>query len=991
MELKVCQTGLVSERFYPLQPSPAFPITTPPPEIHTPPFDPRDKPVQIHIARPERFNIPVPGLRRAELIQTSRCALQRYPYLDRFRQLNVPHSWQTGLPRLLPGILNTTTVTEDDRREWVTTQNEILFGRQLAIRELRRLPDISHTAGPEVPTHLRPMQHTRYQQWYSQEEHAWPVWGGGIVLHTSVAHNQTRITASNAFYPTPAEPLQIPDQWISKEEAKRVALQAVTAYQIKPSARLGLCRLWFQQTRRLRDVPNRRMTRLYTGLLAERTPAQYTGIMTGRDIDLAALEKVTTEAPPDEAWDIYLAPCPADEVSWHWLVPFAGDYRIAYRVMCIAPDQTAAWQVFVDAQTAAILGRPVNLALHANIQYYKTSAEASRLTLITLNQDESDLYTAVQPFLEFFGAGGVAKANVAFHAAQLLAYIMQAPPVDPTQVAGIQGQFVNTYNAHAALLPIHATLTEVAAGSPLDLAFVPRPGQQPHIHFPVVNPAGDTLKSIQGKAVRDPALDPEVIYHEFAHALTYAINPAPFEQLEAETAPFNRALLEGYATYLARSLGSSLEEAALDSPEPWAAYAYANWGNSWHLHRPDQIAGEDLLPAPNLFPCNPQAISEITVYEVGMIWARALWDIRQIPEIVPEKLDQWALQAFAYVHGFSSSFEHVAEALLDCMEQQGCASDIIDQAIACFARRGILAGRGIQALAKTTNVQGEVRLWAGSDAGLKLYTHTGANWQQQALPAFTAPGVTALAAAATLFVATEKDGLWRETAQGWEDLGWPSTEIPLCLSVYQDTLYVGTAGRIWHWTENDAWQEWGRSDTKKGEIAITRAGLTLQLTIHDPVLQNGAHNPALCLVNMASPLMRPLDFPNADFEARPILPTMPDASSTALLVWKGKLCVGTLAHGIWQFDDNNNDWQRIDGQMLDDRAVLRLAGNSKTLYAGTTDGVWRVANTTATHIFPTSAVTALTITDNQLIVGTADGALHTGHSTQNGWQWTSIP
>jgi hypothetical protein len=98
-----------------------------------------------------------------------------------------------------------------------------------------------------------------------------------------------------------------------------------------------------------------------------------------------------------------------------------------------------------------------------------------------------------------------------------------------------------------------------------------------------------------------------------AHALMWLLHRAPFDSRH-DSVPFGRALLEGYANYLARSL------AARSDPSPgagqWARASYrdANWRQRWDVavpavqspSQPSQLAqskiGLRLLPVPNYLP-----------------------------------------------------------------------------------------------------------------------------------------------------------------------------------------------------------------------------------------------------------------------------------------------------------------------------------------------------------------------------------------------------
>lgn len=284
--------------------------------------------------------------------------------------------------------------------------------------------------------------------------------------------------------------------------------------------------------------------------------------------------------------------------------------------------------------------------------------------------------------------------------------------------------------------------------------------------------SGSGLNVAGAPKVCQPSLDPELVYHEIAHGLMYLLNNEPFDQ-QNSTVPFSRPLLEGYATYFARSLADAGGDGSTSNPQQlWARAAYRAlsggciagipWGNRWSLSRSDHKDGEDYLAAPNLYPSNET--EGLPVYDAGMVWARALWDIRTLlGPILINQTDQLALNAFLYLHGWTTNFEVAAEGFIDGTKNKVPAwvrSSIIN----LFAQRGILAERGIQALASDG-----VNLFVGTDAGLNTATSANVskdptistNWSTVTLGGSGAEqDVVALASEGNLVYAATEDAVY---------------------------------------------------------------------------------------------------------------------------------------------------------------------------------------------------------------------------------------
>lgn len=340
-----------------------------------------------------------------------------------------------------------------------------------------------------------------------------------------------------------------------------------------------------------------------------------------------------------------------------------------------------------------------------------------------------------------------------------------------------------------------------------------------------------------GGRIFTPARDPEVVAHEICHALLWLMDRAPYES-RFDGVPFGRALLEGYCTYLARSIYGAID----DESERWASAAYREWGDRWNLGFLGQAnadrAGLAALAAPNNYP-ELETIG-LPVYDVGMVWARALWDVRKLLTGMKDKgkisadgakLADWlALQSYRCVHGWSTGFEAAAEGLIaaahviDPMATDvptssvntssdatialpDATSEIVKAITEIFAKRGILAQRGVQAIAKVG-----AQWFAGTDFGLQSADNPIGPWNEVRLDSEAPPGVVGLAAFEGggnhgALIATER-GVYRwqngaATPIASQDPSVPSVPDPmcsegiLCIAVVDGFAYVGTRRNIW--------------------------------------------------------------------------------------------------------------------------------------------------------------------------------------------------
>lgn len=901
---------------------------------------------------------------------------QRVPFAWRYRYR--PFS-ATGLPRYLRGWVgkppDRTTPAAESATIWLNSSDvltQALFGVKDWASFFPELPrtSVSHprssqdnsvddvsfadppAAGPRngdeepaVRAITTPRFHVRYQQWHPPEKddpdadgpEVWPVFGGQICVH--LREGDLRVSVDSSYLPVP------PD----KEYERRISEQE--AWHI---ARLAM----------LHMVPR--------GCLA---------------FLLRFLSRLVGWANPYDKW---VARTHLYEGHDLVVLPFAGDYYLAYEIHVTSPDRAETWSVFVDAERGAVLGRPRNLGCHAYA--YASSEEALSPPpepTIKRTWDKNPceefmdirIYDNTQPTYdravhwETTGTAGpeFEATNVAYHALQCYNYLV-----------GLGADEAALHNDSPYLTARVATP---------DTGFL-----EMNFNYGTQLITFQHQESDQGLPVAEvnipvyhPAHDPELVYHEVVHGLMWLLNPDPFEH-QVEAAPFACSLLEGYANYFGRSLGIGLAAAP---PEPWAHAAYrtgaSEWGDQWALDRDSDTLSQDLLAVPNLYP--KALATGLLVYDVGMIWARALWDLRQIVE--SGIADELALEASMYACGWVPNLEIVAEGLIDAADK--CDTVRLDEALLpLLAARNLLAGQGIQALAAT----GGGIVFVGTDAGLvrtKAVGWSSPGDEEAQVGGITQPltDVVALATYGNTVYAATKTGVYQggTTNTEWEAVGtWPEGQWPLALAVGAGgEVYVGTGDGVWTVQDGGtAAASWAQ--VNPSAFGNTFSGLALDVAVGSNFLFVAGYN-ALWVRAFDS---------NAEW----VLHKLQDEKThliTCVEAVGERALVGTGHDGIWQYTPGaggSPDIEPIappDGP-LNHAAVLSLAvdptapltvyaGTSKGIYKGdraVSSGVWTWSWSQVSTNLPTDAiVTRLLWTTSGLYAGTAQHGLW----KQNGVNW----
>ncbi len=633
----------------------------------------------------------------------------------------------------------------------------------------------------------KPRYHVRRQQWHGD----WPVFGGAIVAH--MTQDDTRVSCTNSFFPIPADKgpkTYAESKLIGADKAIERAQRALQHYVARKAPRPARGNSPVSSDSEVLHRPLDRLTRNRIVFRPIEQPLKWSG-----DIRCYADRPGRSDQPDHRCV---------------WL-PFAGDYRLSYEVLLTNPKLPETWSVFVDALTGDVLGRPVNLACFA--PYFRTSKEALNRTPSDANPDfgslcapfiscikvakddaqrvDPDFDAAMFPGLDF------EATNVVIHAWEMYDHLIRI---------GMKPETFSDRPERRLSILINAGITNFNPGAT---------GVTPTINFrhdEPKEPTGPMDGITDSRGVYDPVFDPEVIYHEVAHGLLWALNPDPFEH-HVTVAPFARSLIEGYANYFARSLGAIVAGEDGVGKTHWAEAAFRptpnEWADTWAFAQSSWDPDKEALVGPNLYP----RISDqsLAVYDVGMIWARLLWDLRQI---VGWKIaDRLALNAFLYAQGWVASFELVAEGLLELLDLDKEVRASADQATGddalqpLLAYRRIVAQRGIQAVASVNNA-----VLIGSDAGLIRSNDGGATWGEaeatdvvkdgDAVPLKDVIAITAqkdVGGTIVAWYAATENGIFRRkpTDGYWHVISeWQLTGRPLSLACEKNYLYIGTTAGV---------------------------------------------------------------------------------------------------------------------------------------------------------------------------------------------------
>lgn len=687
-----------------------------------------------------------------------------------------------------------------------------LFGETLAddFDDRFRTAEVFWAPSAFDPPYVRPTRHICWQQIH----HGLPVLGGSVRVHEVMGDPRVCITSS--FIPVEDAPPN-PEAGRNSMECEWTALLsmlgAVGISDIDKGTVVALLITRFAREGRQQES-SRFIEFLEPFLCAWSLPDELTLSDKQRDYVCAALVQWHEDSGSAErATELvcYLdnalrariprssgaktVPIQEGELA---ILPFGGAYHLIRRVE-VSLLSNDPWIVEIDAHTGDVLGPPRQDVYHAPV-FFQTSGEALQGEALG---DADGLDTnQLAGFASVFESPGVVTLGASL----------------PTNLSLEAATVISHGQRLLRHLQIHCNVLHSPPASKLIVTV--NSSSYPTSFSPAQNSPALRFQQDSGALSEDsrrlthPGRDPEVVMHEFAHAYLYFVNKDPWDFQSSVLTPFSHALQEGYAMYLSRSLA---DQEGDNGDQHWGRGAYrpklANnqllWGDRWLFGRPDKVVGADLLPAPNTYPSGEFTADRTMLdYDVGMVWARALWDVRTI--LGPLATDRLAVQAYPYLHGFLASFELAAEALINA-GLQAHALEISDGTQPLWAARGIAAGQGVYGFAQA---QAGLRI-AASEAGILVSTDDGATWALESANLAggdTLTGVVAVAADGNHFYALAvlpppqtvganpqwKPGVyWRSPSAGsveWtEVVGWVDSVTPLCLlRVGDGRLLVGS-------------------------------------------------------------------------------------------------------------------------------------------------------------------------------------------------------
>ena len=820
---------------------------------------------------------------------------------------------------------------------------------------------------------LNPRYHVRYQQWHGD----WPVFGGAIVVHMS--KDDSRISCTNAYLPVPPQtPITVDPGRLIGEKAAIAQAQRALQHYVSPPAKVS------KDTAAMVEMmpsgpaaPASAAADLKPGETMAPQPVATIGA--SQFVRIGNRVAFLPAVPPLQ-WRGEVRRY-ADSACV--LLPFARSYRLAYEVRLTNPELPETWSVWVEAITGEVLDRPANLSCFA--PYYGTSQEVLNGAPSGNAAQPETLCADFMPTIKVFNPAGGERdpvwnsaatngldfeaINVAVHASEMCDHLVSL---------GVKREkFQQAQRRLRANINAGLTNFDPGIGSASD-ATINFQHDVTGNGLPGMESAGDT------KQVHNPAFDPEVIYHEAAHGLLWMLNPDPFEHW-VEVAPFARALVEGYANYFARSLGARIAGDTGATKTHWAKSAYqpGEWNDAWAFALDSWDQEQEALAGPNLYPRVAQ--QSLEVYDIGMIWARLLWDLREL--VGWELADRAALNAYFHAQGWVAGFEPVAEGLLELLDLVKEVRAVQDVATAddalqpLLAYRRIVAQRGIQAMAAVNNM-----ILVGADAGLVRSNDGGTTWQAAELTDIMKDGkvqpLTDVIAIAphrdaggnviAWYAATEGGMFrWEAADPRWRTVpGWQVAGRPLAMTCEGTTLCVtSTAG-----VQKGALPP-GASLTDLSPLP--GGGLPLNVAISPTIPE-----PTLYIAGVSALLIRP---PSGNWTWHP--PADPETDLvTCVAVTGNSVFVGTATQGVCESDQvgHFSDVPQRQGRRgLKKAAVLSLVVNSNnplTLFAGTTMGVYRGTRTPQNVVswvkfgqqWPDgAAATCVAVTQAGLLAGTA--------------------
>lgn len=510
-------------------------------------------------------------------------------------------------------------------------------------------------------------------------------------------------------------------------------------------------------------------------------------------------------------------------------------YQAAYAFSLYQPSSGRSWEVALNAEDLTLLAS-VETTLCAPVRgkVYLTNDAAIRDEPQEETLYDEALQDGSPPFFSVLHAPSSAEINLArdSRARNLYYHLMQARRAFEAILT--------------ALSPTLAASIPPRGGTRLKAILQTGLSSASYDHI------GETIRIAGGQTANDsrqgdPALDCEVIYHEYTHALFHQLQHNLFDgRLKMS---FKDALNEGTAIYF----GCSISEARHQSPGvSWAEQAYRGdcWKELLSITKPASWLklgpNHDYLTSSSTLPIYSATQSKTleTKYRVGVIWARALWDIREV--LGAEWADPIIIQGLRLI-GPSGEIDAAAEAIIYADQAYRAGIPSHENALRLiFASRGILANTPVCALqplqvgqksylvAAMESASGSGCLVSEGSSGPWHPLGTGGPSQVTALTALRMGTQTRLWAAGEFAFQSARAGaqaspthkvkVWEYTIedangtldphQMWGELGDPgsvlNTTLVNCLAALPTPnggarLFAGTEQGLYHHTAANGW------------------------------------------------------------------------------------------------------------------------------------------------------------------------------------------
>jgi hypothetical protein len=883
------------------------------------------------------------------------------------RRANVRFSTLTGLVGILRGELypgRAATTAE----EMLAISEEFLRQREMALTGARGyhwLPETRATVGYAA----------RFRQ---TDKSDIPVYGGTMVLGFDEDGQMGIVNSS--WYPTPPDASYEQRFQLTWEEASEIALEYVRTHFPKKASQSKISKIRQSQTERDQDLH----------------------VIPGDD-----LKKGQVVFPQlDEDREV------------------TGDpYRPAWVALVIERARSRSWEVIVDAENGQVLAAAdATVRMPRDGCVYVSNSQALPPGDAKKVQFPFDAWSGAPHFI----VRKIDDSTISSPPPPL------SPPCGSVNPAHEGFRAGNAYHHLSRALDLF-TGEIVKKAWPNALAVPKMPGEEEKM---LVNMCRDGAawydpappRSISFGAgqlappVDDSACDCEVIYHEYAHAVLHVVQPDLFKNLPYL---FKDAINEGVAFYFGCTLserapaGQSGTAGALPRPYRWGEFAYGDpvWGGFRDLKREQlgsQEPGYDYLDVYGVFPWYDGGCKDPTgekYYACGMLWARALWDIRRA--LGYDIADAIILRGLSLTGGVQSELETPAEAIAHADRAYVQASPPHESALRLiFCSRGIMCDAPVHALVRVDLGEKTVSVAAtentaqnGSQPGCMFSADTGDTWA----PLGT-DGPSEVVALAVVKVSAAKAIIWA-AGEHWAGDGGNVTPTA---KIYRYELEVdGASGGI---KAGEAWEELDDLPVKVNVLSLAAmkdsssaneecwlfAGTERGLYKYDDSWHAGPNflrnRPIFDLAASESPSRRlavatnngafvldPTDM-GRDYAYNPGRPTDLTLSVVADSEGEGHIWAGTPFAGIYHFVPNVG-WQHDD---TIERPVCHLwvekQGTEWVQYAGTNNGVYRhtgsgnweefnqVASPSAESIEGTSVVALCRVAD-RLLAGTAQRGL----------------